>query len=71
MRERFKKERTDVYLWLIQVDVWQKQTQCGLVTPVVSDCDPMDSSSPGSSVHRILRARILQWDGMPFSRGPS
>ena len=31
----------------------------------------LDCSLPGSSVHRILRERILQWDGMPFSRGPS
>ena len=23
-------------------------------------CDPMDCSSPGSSVHRILQARILE-----------
>ena len=27
-------------------------------------CDPMDSSSPGSSVHGILQARILEW--LPF-----
>ena len=24
-------------------------------------CDPMDCSSPGSSVHEILQARILEW----------
>ena len=24
-------------------------------------CDPMDCSSPGSSVHGILQARILEW----------
>ena len=28
---------------------------------VVSDCDPMDCSLPGSSVHGILQARILEW----------
>ena len=32
-------------------------------------CDPMDCSSPGSSVHRILQARILEWIAIPFSRG--
>ena len=32
-------------------------------------CDPMDSSRPGSSVHGILQARILEWVGMPSSRG--
>jgi len=33
-------------------------------------CDPMDSSSPGFSVHGILQARILYWVAIPFSRGP-
>ena len=30
-------------------------------------CDSMDP--PGSSVHRVLQARILQWVAIPFSRG--
>ena len=34
-------------------------------------CDPMDSSPPGSSVHRILQARILEWVAVSFSRGSS
>ena len=34
-------------------------------------CDPMDCSLPGSSVHGILQARILEWVAMPFSRGSS
>ena len=29
--------------------------------------DPMDSSPPGSSVHRILQARILEWVAIAFS----
>ena len=32
-------------------------------------CDPKDCSPPGSSVHGILQARILQWVAMPSSRG--
>ena len=31
----------------------------------------MDSSPPGSSVHGILQARILEWVAMPSSRGSS
>ena len=31
-------------------------------------CDPVDCSPPGSSVHGILQARILEWVAMPFSR---
>ena len=34
-------------------------------------CNPMDCSPPGSSVHRILQARILEWVAMPSSRGSS
>ena len=30
-------------------------------------CDPMDSSPPGSPVHGILQARILEWVAMPSS----
>ena len=34
-------------------------------------CDSMDHSPPGSSVHRIFLARILEWVAMPSSRGSS
>ena len=33
--------------------------------------NPMDCSPPGSSVHGILQARILEWNAIPFSRGSS
>ena len=32
-------------------------------------CDPMDCSPPGSSVHGILQARILEWVAILTSRG--
>ena len=34
-------------------------------------CDPMGCSQPGSSVHGILQARIMEWIATPFSRGSS
>ena len=34
-------------------------------------CNPRTGSPPGSSVHEILRARILEWAAIPFSRGSS
>ena len=34
-------------------------------------CDPMGCSPPGSSVHGILQARILDWVAISFSRGSS
>ena len=41
---------------------------CVLVTQLCPTlCDPMDSNPPGSSVHGILQARILQWVASSFS----
>ena len=34
-------------------------------------CDPMDCSPPGSSVHEIFQARILEWVDISFSRRSS
>ena len=34
-------------------------------------CDHTDCSPPGSSVHGILQAIILEWVAIPFSRGSS
>ena len=33
--------------------------------------NPVDCSPPGSSVHGILQARILEWVALPFSRASS
>ena len=33
--------------------------------------DPVDYNPPGSSLHGILQARILEWVAMPFSRESS
>ena len=30
--------------------------------------DPMDCSPPGSSVHGISQARVLEWGAMAFSK---
>ena len=32
--------------------------------------DPMDCSLPGSSVHGILQARVLEWDAIALSSSP-
>ena len=36
--------------------------------PVLSLCDPMDCSPPGSSLDGISQARILEWLAISFSR---
>ena len=38
---------------------------------VSNSVQPQDCSPPGSSVHGVLQARILEWGAMPFSRGSS
>ena len=47
---------------------------CALSCSVIAQscptlCDPIDCSPPGSSVHGILQARILEWVAIPISRG--
>jgi len=57
-------------LMIPHVDVLCK---CGCVCSVVSDSlsDPMDCSPPGSSVHGISQARILEWGASFYSWGSS
>ena len=40
-----------------------------LLQSCLTFCDPMDHSLPGSSVHGILLARILEWVATPSSSG--
>ena len=44
------------------------QLMHALVLSPVQLCDPMDCSLPGSSVHGILQAKILDWVAISFSR---
>ena len=46
---------------------------CGgsLVTQLVWLCDSMNYSPPGSSVHRLLQARMLEWVAISFFRESS
>ena len=47
-------------------------SSCVLSCSVVSDSlDPMDHSLPGSSVHEISQARILEWVFVSFFRRSS
>ena len=48
---------------------WLTHMHAKLLQSCLTLCDPMDYSLPGSSVHGILQARILEWVAMSFSRG--
>ena len=56
-------------------DMWvtfmRKESESEVVQSCPTLCDPMDYSLPGSSVHGIFQARVLEWVAMPFSRGSS
>ena len=45
---------------------WSKVAQSCLTL-----CNPVDCSLPGSSIHEILQAKILEWVAISFSRGSS
>ena len=44
---------------------------CSVPSIMSNSLQPMDCSPPGSSVHGILQARILEWVAVPSSRGSS
>ena len=52
-------------VWLFLVYVMPKRALC------LTLCDPMDCSLPGSSVHGILEAGVLEWVTISFSRKSS
>ena len=53
----------------ILIKVMAAKTQCA--QSCLTLCDPMGCNPPGSSVHRIFQARILEWVAISFSRGSS
>ena len=58
-------------IWTVPTSVLCRECTYS-VTSVMSDlCDPKDCSPPGSSVHGILQARLLEQVAMPSSRGSS
>ena len=52
-------------------DVCSLMRTCSVTQLCPALCDPMDCSPPGSSVHGILQARILEWVAMSSSKGSS
>ena len=55
--------------------LWTWLKLCGCYVQLLQSCptlcSPMDSSLPGSNVHGILQARMLEWVAVPSSRGYS
>ena len=45
------------------------RTKCVCAQSLPTLCNPMDYSLPGSSLHGIFQAKILQWVAISYSRG--
>ena len=45
----------------------KRESEVAQLCPTLSD--PMDYSLPGSSIHGILEARVLEWVAFAFSEG--
>ena len=57
------KESENIYIHIIHICV--RAQSCPTL------CDPMNSSSPGSSIQRIFQAGILEWVAISYSRESS
>ena len=53
--------------FLLQCIKAKRESEVAQSCPTLSD--PMDCSLPGSSVHGIFQARVLQWGAIAFSDG--
>ena len=51
------------------IKIWCACMRAKSLQLCASVCNPMDCSLPGSSVHGILQARILEWVAVPSSKG--
>ena len=62
-----------IWLWIPTGPITSYATSpcANLFQSCLTLCNLMDCSPPGSSVHGIYQARILEWAAMPFSRGSS
>ena len=56
---------------LVGYSPWGCESESEVAQSCLTLYDPMDCSLPGSSVHGILQARVLEWVAISFSRGSS
>ena len=61
-----------VHGWVPSLSTWNHHNiVCVCAWVCLTLRSPMDCTPPGSSVHWIFQARILEWVDISFSRGPS
>ena len=52
--------------FLLQCMKVKSESEVAQLCPTLRD--PMDCSPPGSSIHGIFQARVLEWDAIAFSK---
>ena len=57
-----------LFKWTLLKEIFLSLSVSKWFCSVVSDSDPMDCSLPGSSIHGIFKARVLEWVAIAFSR---
>ena len=70
-----QKQRKDMWTWR-GWEGWmnwedESESENEVSQSCLTLCDPMDCRLPGSSLHGILPARVLEWVAISFSRGSS
>ena len=61
--------KTSFTLHRLALPYGESESEVAQLCPTL--CDPMDCSLPGSSIHGIFQARILEWVAISFSRRSS
>ena len=57
--------------WSVTHDSCTRESESEVTQSCPTLCDLMDCSLPGSSLHGIVQAKILEWIAISFSRGSS
>ena len=60
-----------VYCHLAYLTYIRSESESEVAQSCPTLCDPLDCRLPGSSLHEILQARVLEWVAISFSRGSS
>ena len=57
--------------WTVEPGGLQSESASEVAQLCATICDPIDCSLPGSSVHGIFQAKVLEWVAISLSRGSS
>ena len=70
---RIRLSKIGLLVFFLQMYDWwrRRESESEVAQLCLTLCDPMDCSPPGSSVHGIFQAIVLEWVAISFSKGSS